>query len=413
MKTVWILNHYAQVPGGPGGTRHYYLAKYLREYGWKACVIAASTEHGTGRQRNRAGTRALESEKDGVRFLWVRAPQYSGSGIGRVVNMAAFAVRAGGSTVTRGIPKPDVVIGSSVHPLSGLAAARISKQFHIPFVFEVRDLWPETLIAFGRISRTGLVAKSLRMVERYLYKRSAAVISVLPRAAEYIAGCGVDPAKVNWISNGVDTSRFDAEPAAESDGVFTFMYLGAHGRANSLVTLINAMSLIEQRGCSRNVCLRLIGEGGEKAGLRELVSARKLSGVRFESAIPASDVPRTSREADAFLVLSQHIPGLYRFGISANKMYDYMAASRPIIAALETPENPVERSRCGLVVPPEQPPALADAMIKLVSMPLEKRRDMGLAGRRYAEEHYDYRILSARLANLLNSLVQEDVPALR
>ena len=110
--------------------------------------------------------------------------------------------------MARGLEDPDVVIGSSVHPLAGVAACRLARRHGVPFVFEVRDLWPESLIAFGRISRHGLPAILLRSLEKGLYRRAASIISVLPKASDYIAGKGVATDKVVWIPNGVDLRRF-------------------------------------------------------------------------------------------------------------------------------------------------------------------------------------------------------------
>jgi len=408
MRTLWILNHYAQFPNDAGGLRHFTFARLLEDMGWETYIITASTATATGRQRVRFQGASERTVVAGVPVLWIRTPEYRGNGFKRVLNMVTYAALASRSTITTNLPRPDVVIGSSVHPLAALAGECISRRFNVPFLFEVRDLWPETLITFGRIRRDGVVAILLGKL-RYLYQRSTQVISVLPRASEYFAGLEGDSEKVVWIPNGVDCSAFSQEPPSEPVGPFSFMYLGAHGQANDLSTLLKAVKLVENEVGSGKIVVRLIGEGSAKASLRAMAQEIGVTSVRFESGVPAQLVPRLAKEADAFVILSQPLVDLYRYGISANKFFVYMAATRPVIAALETPENPVERSGCGLVVPPGQPRALADALIKMASLPSKRRRMMALAGRHFVETHFDYRVLAVKLCGVLEAILN-DVP---
>src|SRR5512138_659793 len=148
MKQVWILNHYAQEPGGPGGTRHYSLAKYLPRYGWQAQIIAASVELNTGRQR--LGPREIfRLEKFGeASFLWLKTPTYKGNSARRLLNIFFYTVQTL-LPYTKKLPSPHVVIGSSVHPFAAWAGAMLAKRHGTPFIFEVRDLWPQSLVDIG------------------------------------------------------------------------------------------------------------------------------------------------------------------------------------------------------------------------------------------------------------------------
>lgn len=404
MKTLWILNHYAQAPGGPGGLRHFSLAHHLRELGWQVWVIGASTELGTGNQRLMAGESSRVERIDGVPFLWVRASQYKGNGLLRAANMLTYAVNAQRRSMLRGLPRPDVVLGSSVHPLTGAAASRLARRYGVPFIFEVRDLWPETLIAFGRLRRGGIVARALRALEANLYRRAEVVLSVLPLAAEYISQFGVDPQKVVWIPNGIDPSRFEGAPPPEHDGEFTYMYLGAHGQANALEVVLNAMAILERRALPRPIGLRFVGDGARKPALIEKATQLRLSRVSFEPAVPAGKVPEVVSGADAFVSSSLDRPGLYRYGVSMNKLFDYMAAARPTITALDSVNNPVLDAGCGFVVPPENPEALASAMARLAGLPHKERARMALAGRHHVEQNYDYRVLAVRLCQVLDGM---------
>ena len=163
MKNVWILNHYAQEPGGAGGTRHYSLAKHLVDYGWKASIIAASVELNTGRQRLSPGEKRRLSKFGNVPFLWVRTPRYKGNGGGRMINMLMYSLRVLLPWTTRKLDRPDVIIGSSVHPFAAAAGAILARRFRVPFVFEVRDLWPQTLVDLGRLQEKSIITGWLRV----------------------------------------------------------------------------------------------------------------------------------------------------------------------------------------------------------------------------------------------------------
>ena len=406
MKNVWILNHYAQVPSGPGGTRHFSLAKYMVEHGWRATIIASSVELNTGRQRLARGQDSLYENVDGVPFLWLRTPAYQGDGLGRIRNMSSYAWRALRPAMTACLPAPDAVIGSSVHPLAALSGALIAKRHGVPFLFEVRDLWPQALIDLGRLSHDGPPARLLRALEGWLYRRAVRTLVLQPKADEYIASFGVAPEKIVWLPHGIDLAISGAPRELVDRDDFTVMYLGAHGQSNALDVILLAMAKIGSRGTARRVRLRMIGNGGMKPALMERAATLGLGdAVSFESALAKHDVPATAAEADAFIVSFFDLPNLYRFGINMNKFYDYMAAGRPIIIASAAANDPIAEAGAGLSVPPEDPEALADAIESLARMPLEARRRFAVAARDFVVANHDYAVLATRLVEVLNGCV--------
>jgi hypothetical protein len=140
MKTIWIFNHYAAIPGHAGGTRHYYLSKRLREYGWQACVIAAGMEHSTGCELMDGNEWRKLEIYDQIPFIWLRVPSYSDNGPRRILNMLCYSLEALIPLFTKGLPRPDVIVGSQVHPFAALSGALLAERFKVTFVFEVRDL---------------------------------------------------------------------------------------------------------------------------------------------------------------------------------------------------------------------------------------------------------------------------------
>ncbi|MCC5881200.1 MAG: glycosyltransferase family 4 protein [Halomonas sp.] len=414
MKHVWILNHYAKHPDAAGGARHYQLARHLHAHGWHATLIASSVDHPSGEQRLEQGEGWRQEVCDDVRFLWLRTSSYRGNGGGRMKNMLEYAWQAIRPSRLAGLERPDLIIGSSVHPFAALAGWWLARRHRVPFVFEVRDLWPQTLIDMGRLREGAVVTRALRVLETFLYRRARRVLTLLPRAVDYIAPLGVPEARVEWLSNGVDLAEFpDPGPApSRPRGMpLTLMYFGSHGEANGLSDLLEAMAIVRRDAGDGPVPvqLRLIGDGPAKDSLERQAGTLGLDGrwVRFEPPVPKREIPALAREADAFVITVRDLPELYRFGISMNKLFDYMAASRPVIIASAAVNDPVAEAGAGITVAPEDPLLLAEGIKRLVALPPEERARMGRSGRAHMEAVYDYRILAGRLAGIMNDVMEE------
>lgn len=411
MKNVWILNHYAQEPGGAGGTRHFHLAEYLRGCGWQASIIAASVDHATGIQRLAPSESQRLETLQGVPFLWIYTPGYSGNGGGRVRNMLAYTWRALQRRTTASLPRPDVVIGSSVHPFAAVAGALLARRYSVPFIFEVRDLWPQTLIDMGRLREGSLMVWVLRKLERWLYHQAARTVVLLPQAWQYIVPLGIAKERVVWVPNGVDLALYPrampATPGASSSDHFTLMYFGAHGQANGLDNLLQAMKRVQEMPDGQHIRLRLIGDGPLKPALMAQAQALGLHNVQFEDPVPKKQIPALAAQADAFVIPIPDLPKLYRYGVSPNKLFDYLASERPILTASSAANNPVEDAQAGLTVPPGQPQALAEAMLRMAAMPLSERQQMGRNGRAYVEQNHSFEQLASKLAATLNAVCAE------
>ncbi len=403
MKNVWLLNHYASEPGTAGGTRHFALARYLPRFGWRMHIIASSVEHATGEQRLPADESFRHEKIQGVDFTWLKCPQYQGNDRGRLENMVAYAVRTLDPRVHRGLPRPDAVVGSSVHPFAALAGAALATRFGVPFIFEVRDLWPLTLIVRGRLKPGSVVARAMRLLETALYHRATRIISLLPSASEYIAACGVDPSKVVWIPNGIDLADFPLLPRASDSREFEILYLGSHTPSYDLEILLQGLGDYQSRPDARSVRLRLVGDGPSKPSLIQLARDLGLQAVTFDPPVPKQDLPRVCASADAFVVLVSDLPELYKYGLSFNKIFDYLAGARPILIAISAGNNPVDEAGAGISVPAGDATAVADGIHRLLCLSQREREEMGRAGRAYAEAQHDFPVLAQRFAATLDA----------
>ncbi len=407
-RVAWVINHYTTIPSRDGaGHRHFRLAQALRDHGWNAVLLLASTRHPSGDQHLPAGVRRKAGVEGGVSYAMLRASQYR-TGIQRLRNMAQFAVALLRRSSVRGLPKPDLVIGSTVHLLAAWAALRLARRYRVPFVFEIRDIWPETLVDLGHLKARNFLARSMRRFARHLCASADLVLSPLPGVRDYLDGLGLEDKPFVWISNGVDLDE-GVEPRVEveADDDFTFMYLGSLGNANGMRGLLTAFDRACAISKTPSMRLRIVGDGTQAQPLQRfaesLPSAERIS---FEPRIPRGEVVARAREADALVVNVEDLP-VYRFGISLNKLYDYLAAARPIVIATSAVNNPVSDAAAGITVPAGDPKLLSEAMLRLSQVDPTERMAMGRRGREHVELHYTFAALGERLANALDDTVRD------
>lgn len=343
---------------------------------------------------------------NGVKFRFVRTPAYRNSSLLRIINMISYFLFLLIPAATKGETRPDVVVGSSVHPLAALAARILADRFEVPFIFEVRDLWPETLIAMGRVGQNGFQARVMRKLEQHLYRRAKKIVTLMPDASAYITAYGIEKSKIEWISNGVDTEV--NVPVTSKNDKFTIMYLGAHGQANALETIVDSINILQVEKFSADIHFRFIGEGDRKKELIQRSRDYMLANVSFENGIPKKDIPRILAEADCLMLSVRDLPDLYRYGVSMNKIFDYMLAAKPIIIAMAAPYNPVLEAQAGICVPPESPDALAGAIKKITRMTRQELIRYGDRGRKYVEKYHSFSYLADKYARVLNDLAGED-----
>ena len=400
-KSVWIINHYAQLPDEDGSARHFLISKHLGNFDWKCHIVAANTNYLTGKRRSDSTERV---NCEGVSYTFISTPPYSENGLSRFAGMVIFSLFAFVPPTTRHLPEPNAVIGSSAHPFAALSAALIARRKKVPFVFEVRDLWPETLVSFGKLNPKSVVTRLFYSLEKWLATEAKLTLVLMPGAIDYYLGLGIPREKLLWLPNGTSFSSCSATPSAHANETFTVMYFGAHGEPNNLDTLINAFSELKSRGVS-GVVARLIGEGREKPRLQTKAQDLNLNNVFFEEPVPKEALAEVAQQADAFVLCIADHPKLYRYGFSMNKLFDYMQLGKPVIICTNTDYNPISEAGAGVTVPAENPSSLADAIVQLMAKSQAERNLMGDKGRTYVQEKHSYAALASTLAKNLDSLL--------
>lgn len=405
---IWYVAHYA---GGPGIGRHsrgWYLARNWQAQGARVTVIAANRHHMLD-QDQPAGFREVQ----GVDYHFLQTPAYRNNGLMRVVNMFAFtaAFRARQSELMRMHGRPDVIIASSPHPFCFLPTHRLARSLGAKSIFEVRDLWPASMIEILNMSPWHPMTKLIEMIERYAYANADAVVSLLPKTEGYMRSRGLTGNRWHHVPNGIVHDETSERPAGSplfeqidrwhTEGHAIVCYTGALGVPNNVDRLIDAMTLLKRK--TAPVRALIVGRGDMEHELRARVTALGLEDhMRFFGQVPKAVARAVQQHADiGFIALKPS--SVFRFGISPNKMFDYMMSSLPIASAIDAGNDIVAEVGCGVSVPQGSASDIADAIVKLASMTPAERREMGRLGRKFVEQHHDYQSLARNYLNVILS----------
>jgi glycosyltransferase involved in cell wall biosynthesis len=386
-----------------GGTRHHELARYLVRRGHRVTIIASPVSYLSGKMRQGRGRLVDEQNPEpGLRIL--RTYTYSAlhkSFVHRVISFLSFMVSS--FLVGLAVRGVDLVWGTSPPIFQGITAWLLARLKGAPFLFEVRDLWPAFAIAVGVLKNPVLIRASL-WLERFLYRRADRVMVNSPGFLEHVRARGAR--WIELIPNGAAPEMFD--PSADGrvfraanglDNQFVVLYAGAHGLSNDLQIVLQAALAL--RGCPE-IRFVFVGDGKEKASLCSQAQAWGLDNTRFLSPVPKEGMCEVLAAADACLAILKPLE-LYKTTYP-NKVFDYMAAGRPVVLAIDgVIREVVESASAGIFVPPGDGPAMAEAVRRLAS-DRQAARAMGIAGRRVVERHFAREALAEKLALLLEDM---------
>ena len=330
----------------------------------------------------------------------------------RMRNYASFCISAALRGMT--LPRPEVIIGTSPQLLVGLAGWWIAFARQIPFVFEVRDLWPESLTAVGVGNQDSLLHHALAAIAGFLYKRSDSIVVVSPAFKErLIEDWRVPAEKIAVVENGVETDLFVPAPAAANEmlrkqlGVenkFLVCYVGTMGMAHGLETLLNAAAELQRQ--NSNVVFLLVGEGAEKERVKAVAQSQTLANVRFLDQQPRATIPAFISAADACLVLLKKTDVFKT--VIPTKMLEFMACARPVILGVEgQAQQIIEEAGAGIAIEPENAEALVKAIQQLANdRPLCEV--LGKKGREHILRYFSRASTAEKYIQVLRALLKQD-----
>ena len=407
----------------PGGTRHHELARYLAGRGHSVTIIASPVSYLTGSPSPFGrGVRGEGAGGEGdikvIRSYTYRALHKSF--VHRAFSFISFMVSSFFAGLR--VKQVDLVWGTSPPIFQGVTAWMLARLKGVPFLFEVRDLWPTFAIAVGVLKNPLLIGMSL-WLERFLYRHADRIMVNSPGYVAHVTERG--GRQVKLVPNGADPDMFD--PAGQGadfrsanhlEDKFVILYAGAHGMSNDLGVVLDAAKILDdltvtlpptpidggKRGGSKvTVIFLFLGDGKEKPALQKQAAAMKLDNVLFLPPVAKTSMSAALAGADAGLAILKPIAE-YKTTYP-NKVFDYMAAGKPVILAIDgVIREVVEAAGCGIFAQPGDPAALAQAVQSLAADRVRSRQ-MGMNGRKYLEEHFDRSALAARLVDIMENML--------
>lgn len=412
-KNVWIMNHYAGSMFFDKGGRHYNFAKYLRRAGYEPVIFCANSKHGQQKLffENNALYHERIAEEIATPFVFVKARTYQGNGKQRVLNMIDFYrnVKKTAKLYAKEHGTPDIIYASSVHPLTLVAGIQLAKHFGVKCICEVRDLWPESIVAYStKFTKSNSVIKLLYLGEKWIYTHADDVVFTMEGAYDYIVEQGwekkIPRSKVHYINNGVDLEAFQYnrehfqvdDPDLQNPDVFKVVYTGSIRKVNNLGALLDAARLVT----NPKVKFLIWGDGDERPALEQRVIDEKIDNVVFKGKVEKKYIPHIVSQADFNFAHNTPSP-LFRFGISFNKIFDYFAAGKPILTDFPCPYNPVIEANAGCAVENATSGEVAQVIEKMAALK-EKEYLEFCSNALHAAEVYDFKNLTKKLIEIIS-----------
>jgi glycosyltransferase involved in cell wall biosynthesis len=389
-----------------GGTRHYEMASYLVERGHRVTIIASPISYLTGQSRQ-AENRWVVRETPQENITVLRSYTYSAlhrSFVHRVFSFLSFMISSFINGL--GVGQVDLVWGTTPPIFQGITAWLVARLKGVPFLFEIRDLWPEFAIAVG-VLRNPLLIKASLWLEGFLYRRADRLMVNSPGFIQHVTSRGAR--RVELVPNGADPNMFDPNLDGSEfrvkhglEGKYVVLYAGAHGLSNDLNIVLESA---QQLSSDDRIRILFVGAGKEKSSLMEKAGQMHLANVLFLPPIPKTEMNQALAAADACLAILKPLD--WYKTTYPNKVFDYMAAGRPVLLAIDgVIRQVVDEARAGLFVPPGDPTALTDAILALAGDPALGKK-MGLAGRACIEKKFSRELLSAQLCQVLTEMEKD------
>lgn len=401
---ILYINPYAGGPGVGRYWRSFHLARAWRQQGHEVNIVCPAYHHLMDGEAKSVGCENIQ----GIDFNFVDALTYTGNGIRRLLAMIyfGFSLLAFLLRIPRD-SRPEIILYSSAHPFAFPSALIAARLFGSKIYFEVRDLWPLSLIEVAGFKRWHPIVLIIGMIEKLAYRFSDKVISLLPGARDYMVGRGLCENKFIYAPNGF--SQDSATPLAiggeliesikifRESGNFIFFYAGALGEPNAMHKFIDALEFFKAPD-ERPVKFVIVGKGEQLDELVKRCASHGLHSVHFYSQVDKEVLLSALTMADAGFFVMHDLP-IYRFGVSLNKLYDYMSVSLPIVCAYNACNDPVAEANCGFSVLPNDPVRLARAFEEMVKIDSRERTEMGRRGLDYLKENFEYSAIAKKIVS--------------
>jgi glycosyltransferase involved in cell wall biosynthesis len=411
MKKIWIINQYNMPPEYGHLNRHYNLGKYLNQLGYEPTIFVGSFLHNTNKQMIEDDNICKKYENCEFPYYFIKTCDYSGSKLKRVYAMFEFYRNL--IKTTKKMEKPDVIIGSTAHPLAALAAIRLASKYRCQSIVEIRDLWPESLVAYGFLKKDNLFTKILYQGEKWIYKKADKLIFTMEGGKDYIiehrwdkeSGGPIDLDKVHHINNGVDLDVFNYNKAnyivydtdLDNDQICKVVYTGSIRLVNNVKSIIDAAYYIKNN-YSYKIKFLIYGTGTDREYLEKYCLEKNIDNVVFKGFVDKKYIPYILSKCDLNIMHFEQ-NSIKKYGASLNKLFEYFASGKPTLSDCEFSYDLIKKYNCGIVVDNANAEQLANSVVKFYEMPEEKYTEYCNNALKAAKD-YDYKILTNRLEKL-------------
>jgi len=405
-RNVWIINEYAGSPYHGMELRHYYIAKKLKERGYNPVIITASFSHLLTSPVEFKDSYKIDAI-NGIKYLWIKVLRYKGgSDKKRILKWLMFSYKlffVSKLVEDNILEKPNFIIASTPEIFHLVPAYKLARKFSSKFIYEVRDIWPLSLVELSNLSYKNPIIYLMDKVEKFTYQKADYVVSLLPNFKLYLEENNISVRNFKIIPNGICLEEYkEVEPLPDEilkriqRDKFLVVYTGTFGKANALDHLIKAAKLLKHKN---EIHFLLVGKGEEENNLKQL--AKGLKNITFLPPVSKKQVQSILKFADVCYI-GWRKKKLYKYGISANKIFDYLYSGKPILHSYSGAGDLISFARAGISVEAENPEAIKKGILKFFEMPKEDRIKMGKRGKEYVLQHHTYENLVDKWEEVFN-----------
>lgn len=416
---IWMLNADACTPSTGPLLRHYNFAKELIKRGIEATVFASNHVHFNDKIIDTEGKNYIQKIENSVPFVYVKTTTYQGNGIKRVWNMVSYylGMRKITNSYIQQNGKPDVVIGSSVHPFACVAGIWIAKKYNIPCIIEIRDLWPEAIFMVGFVKERSWIGRILSAGERWIYEHGDAIIFTKEGDVDHIKemkwdiaqGGKIDLTHCYYINNGVDLVSYYEQAQKNilpdedlEDDTFKLIYTGTIRKVNNVDQILDAAKLLREY---KDIKFLIYGTGNQIERIQQRVKEEELGNVILKGFVDKKYIPYILSKASANLLNYSQSQYNWARGNSSNKLFEYMASGKPVISTVKMGYSIIDKYHCGMSLESPSAQAMADTVLKIYRLSREDYEKIG-ANAKAGVRNFDFKILTDQLLDVVNSVIE-------
>ncbi|MBN2830556.1 MAG: glycosyltransferase family 4 protein, partial [Candidatus Cloacimonetes bacterium] len=385
--------------------------------GYDVRIFCASVLHNSQEDAvDLQGNISKELIVDGIPFVFVKTRKYQGNGFSRVLGMFDYYLNV--KKACQQYSRPDVIIGSSVHPLACVAAIHLSKRYSCKNIVEIRDLWPESIFAFGKAKQHSIVGKVLSSGEYWIYRNAHALIFTKEGDVDHIKeekwdtehGGKIELNKCFYVNNGVNIENFDKQchidflhdEDLENSSTFKVIYTGAIRPVNDVGNILDCAKYLT----NSNIRFLVYGDGMELEKLKKRVKDENITNVRMKGRVEKKYIPFILSHSSINLLNYAQDQYNWSRGNSSNKLFEYMASGKPIISTVKMGYSIIDKYDCGIELEESTTKQLAEAILKIYRLPSDEYQKIGMNARRGSKD-FDYSILTNKLDEVIKSVAND------